>query len=165
MAQLQQSQEQQQQIIQQHEAEHVQQVVANNQVLRAVPVACHPYQEPATRHSLGPMDVECPHCHALHFNCEKLSRSTVAHVKFGMCCLQGQIQLPPISESPPVLHNLLTSSTPHDRKFRDGICQYNSAFAFTSVAVDVDQSVLNGRGPYSFRMHGEMYHKMGALVP
>ena len=33
------------------------------------------------------------------------------------------------------------------------------------MAVNVDQSVLNGRGPYSFRMHGEMYHKMGALVP
>ena len=32
------------------------------------------------------------------------------------------------------------------------------------MAVDVDQSVLNGHGPYSFRMHGEMSHKMGALV-
>ena len=75
------------------------------------------------------------------------------------------IQLSPISEPPPVLHKLLTSSTPHAQKFRDGICQYNSAFASTLVAVDVDQSVLNGCGCYSFRMHGKMYHKMGALVP
>ena len=68
---------QQQQIIQQQEAEHVQQVVANNQALRALPVACHPCHEPATRHSLGPMDLECPHCHALHFTCEKLTHSSV----------------------------------------------------------------------------------------
>ena len=26
-------------------------------------------------------------------------------------------------------------------------------------------SINHDRGPYSFRMHGEMYHKMGALVP
>ena len=98
---------QQQQIIQQQEVEHVQQVVANNQALRALPVACHPYQEPAARNSLGPMDVECPHCHALHFKCEKLTNSSVVNPKFGICCLQGQIQLPPISQPPPLLHKLL----------------------------------------------------------
>ena len=31
--------------------------------------------------------------------------------------------------------------------------------------MEVDSTVLNGRGPYSFRMHGEMYHKMGSLLP
>ena len=87
---------QQQQVIQQQEVEHAQQVVANNQALRALPVACCLYQEPATRHSLGPMDVQCPHCHALHFKCEKLTNSSVVNPKFGICCLQGQIQLPPI---------------------------------------------------------------------
>ena len=33
------------------------------------------------------------------------------------------------------------------------------------MAVNIDQSVLNGQGPYSLRIHGAMYHKMGALVP
>ena len=33
------------------------------------------YQEPATRHSLGPMNISCPQCHALHFAAEKLSTS------------------------------------------------------------------------------------------
>ena len=133
--------------------------------LGALPVAFCLYQEPDTRQSLGPMDVECPHCHALHFKCEKLTNSSVVNPKFGICCLQSQIQLPPISQPPPLLHQLLTSSTPHTQKLRDGICQYNSAFAFTSVAVNVNQSVLNGCGPYSFRMHGEMCHKVGALIP
>jgi hypothetical protein len=39
------------------------------------------------------------------------------------------------------------------------------AFAFTSLAVEIDDSVLDGRGPYSFRIHGDLYHKMGVLHP
>jgi len=62
---------------------------------RPLPPARAPYQEPLQRHSLGPMNVECQHCHALHFDCEKLSKSTRAVPKFGSCCLEGQIKLPP----------------------------------------------------------------------
>src|SRR6202050_1525748 len=156
---------QQQQIQLQQEAEHVQQVMNNNQALRNIPKGCRPYQEPAHRHSLGPINVEYPNCHALHCKSEKLVHSSNANPKFGVCCLQGQIQLPALSEPPQLLHQLLTSSSPRARKFRDGIRQYNAAFAFTSVAVDVDQTILNGRGPYSFRMHGALHHKMGALHP
>jgi hypothetical protein len=58
---------------------------------RPLPPACAPYQEPLHRHSLGPMNVQCCHCNALHFDCEKLSKSTRAEAKFGSCCLQGQI--------------------------------------------------------------------------
>src|SRR6202158_3044945 len=128
-----------------------------------MPKGCRPYQEPAHRHSLGPMTVECPKCHALHFMSEKLTHSSNANPRFGMCCLQGQISLPPLSEPPQQLHRLLTSSAPRARKFRENIRQYNIAFAFTSVGVEIDHTILDGRGPYSFRMHGGLYHKMGAL--
>jgi len=37
--------------------------------------------------NLGMLSVICPHCHALHFDCEKLTSSWVNHPKFGMCCL------------------------------------------------------------------------------
>ena len=111
------------------------------------------------------MDIVCPNCHALYFNCEKLTNSFNLHPKFGMCCLQGQIQLSIISQSPPLLHQLLKSSTPHTQKFRDDIYQYNSAFAFTSVAMDVVNTILSSHGPYSLRIHSEMYHKMGSLLP
>ena len=53
-----------------------------------------PYQEPAGRHSLGLMNVSCPHCQALHFAVEKLTTSTRNALKFGMCCLTNQICLP-----------------------------------------------------------------------
>ena len=97
---------------------------------------CRPYEDPAFRHSLGPMNVGCPNCHALHFPSEKLVNSSNIHPKFVICCLQGQIQLPSISHLPPLLHQLLISSTPHTWKFRDSIRQYNSAFTFTSVAME-----------------------------
>ena len=90
------------------------------------------------------MNVECPDCHALHFMLEKLTNSSKREPKFGVCCLQGQIRLPPFSEPPPLLHKPLTSSAPRAQKFREGIRQYNMAFAFTSVVVEVDDKILDG---------------------
>ena len=159
LAEAQQIQQQEQEA----EVDHIQEVIHAFQVLGTIPVGCRPYHDPDHRLSLGSMNVECPHCHTLHFMSEKLTASSRTSPKFGICCLQGQIQLPPFSESPQLLHSLLTSSTPQARKFRDNIRQYNSTFAFTSVAVDMDHSVLDGRGPYSFRIHGSLHHNMGAL--
>jgi len=120
---------QQQQMAQQAQLEQIQVAIHNHQALMDIPLGCRPYQEPAHRHSLGPMDVECPNCHAAHFMSERLTKSSNIHPKFSICCLRGQIQLPPLSEHPHLLHKLFTSSAPHAQKFRDGIHQYNSAFA------------------------------------
>jgi len=49
--------DQQQQILQQEEVEHIQRVMNDNQALRNIPKGCHPYHEPLHRHSLGPMDL------------------------------------------------------------------------------------------------------------
>ncbi len=158
---------QQQQMDQQAEAERAQEAINNNQALAALPKACRPYHDPTQRFSMGPMSVECPHCHALHFKSKRLTNSSNIRPRFGICCLQGQIQLPPFSEPPQLLRQLLTSSTPRARNFRERIRQYNCAFAFTSVAVKVDEAILNGAraGPYSFKIHGGLYHSMGTLHP
>ncbi|KZP06047.1 hypothetical protein FIBSPDRAFT_764983, partial [Athelia psychrophila] len=42
---------------------------------------------------------------------------------------------------------------------------YNSALAFTSLGVQVDQAVINASGLHSFRIHGELCHKTGSLLP
>src|ERR1700676_2328942 len=112
---------QQQDMDQQVQLEHIQQVMNHNQALRNIPKGCRPYREPPHRQSLGPMDFQCPDCHALHFKSEKLTKSSNENPKFGVCCLRGQIQLPSLSEPPHLLHQLLTSSAPHAQKFRDGI--------------------------------------------
>jgi len=157
--------DQQWQLKQEEDAEHVQQVINDNQALENIPKVCCPYQKPPHRHFLGPMNVRYPSCHAVYFKSERLTHSSNTNPRFGICCLQGQIQLPSISGPPQLLHCLLTSSTPCTRKFRESICQYSAAFAFTSAAVKMDDSILNGHGTYSIRIHGALHQKMGALCP
>ena len=78
-----------------------------------LPPAGRPYHEPVELHSLGPMNVQCPHCHALHFMTEKLTQSSCCNSCFGMCCLQGQVDLPHIQPWPPVLQNLYNDPQDH----------------------------------------------------
>jgi hypothetical protein len=130
-----------------------------------IPVARRLYEEPNARHNVGPMSVKCSKCNALHFVGERLSKSSRINPKFGTCCLQGQVLLDPFLDAPPTLKNLLAGVGPISRTFREKIRQYNAAFAFTSTSVKFNDAALNGSGPYSFRLHGDLYHQMGTLLP
>lgn len=132
---------------------------------RELPTARKAFVDPANRHSLGPMNIECQHCRALHFDGEKLSDSTRNNKKFGLCCLQGQIKLDLLPEPPQTLRDLLYGRSLLSPKFRNDIRSYNAAFAFTSVGVKVDESVTRGSGPYSFKIGGELHHLTGSLLP
>jgi len=85
------------------------------------------------------LTVICPHCHALHFDCEKLRSLLVNLPKFGICCLQGQIQLPSLQPFTRILHNYLTEDDYFLREFHNNI--HNTAFAMISVRVKIDNSV------------------------
>jgi len=61
------------------------------------------------------------------------------------------------------LEVLLTSKESSAIKSQDQIRMYNSVLAFTSLGAKVDESVTGGLGPYSFRIQGELYHKIGSL--
>ncbi|GJV81517.1 DNA helicase PIF1, ATP-dependent [Tanacetum coccineum] len=50
-------------------------------------------------------------------------------------------------------------------KFRDQIRIYNSMFCFTSFGAKIDHSINKGRAPYTFRINGQNYHRMGTLLP
>ena len=141
---------------------------ANNIPVQTIPKGRRPYHEPPEgpdRHYLGPMNVECNHCHALHFDSEKLSISTRANKKFGSCCLQGQIQLPAFRQPPRTLREMLCGISPLSESFKKNIRQYNAAFAFASLGVKVDHAVTNAPGPYCFRINGELHHLSGSLLP
>jgi hypothetical protein len=45
------------------------------------------------------------------------------------------------------------------------ISQYNFLFAFTSIGVDIERSVNDGRGPPLFKIHGQVYYHVGSLLP
>ncbi len=80
-----------------------------------------------------------------------------------MCCENGKVLLLNLLTTPQELEVLLTSKESSAVKFRDQIRMYNSVLAFTSLGAKVDESVTGGRGPYSFRIQGELYHKIGSL--
>jgi len=81
-----------------------------------------------------------------------------------MCCLQGQIQLPPLQPLTGIFHNYLTGDNYSSREFRNNIQQYNAAFAMTSVGVKIDNLVTRQSGPYYFKIQGELHHLTGALL-
>ena len=139
--------------------------VAIQQAARRLPPGRDIYQEPESRHSVGHMNYACSHCGALHFLGEKLANSSVFNPAFGGCCLEGQISLPMPSMPPQPLQDLMNGKDPRSHRFLEHIRQYNSAFAFTSTAVNMNQQVLNTSGPYAFIIHGELHHFMGSLLP
>jgi len=130
------------------------------------PPAEQPFLEADIQYSnLGILTVICSHCHALHFEYEKLTFSRVNYSKFGICCLQGQIQLPFLQLLTGILHNYLTGDNYSSREFCNNLQQYNAAFAMTSVEVKIDNLVTRQSGLYCFKIQGELHHLTGALLP
>lgn len=74
--------------------------------------------------------------------------------------------MPPYSPPPEPLHALLTgvdkSLSAH---FFENIRYYNSMFAITSMGVRVIESINDGRGPYVFKISGQLCHRIGSLLP
>jgi hypothetical protein len=96
---------------------------------------------------------------------ERSATSTNNNPQFFLCCENGKVLLPNLPATPQELEVLLTSKESNAVKFRNQIRMYNSVLAFTSFGAKVDESVIGGPGPYSFRIQGELYHKIGSLCP
>jgi hypothetical protein len=60
-------------------------------------------------------------CGAMHFMSEKLTKSSKRHLKFGVCCLQGQIQLPPLPPLPEGLQRLYIGDNHNAHHFQEHI--------------------------------------------
>ena len=45
----------------------------------------------------------------------------------------------------------------------DNVRAYNQMFAMTSFGATVDNSINTGRGPYVFRVSGQIYHRIGGF--
>ncbi|KAF6170858.1 hypothetical protein GIB67_015810 [Kingdonia uniflora] len=43
--------------------------------------------------------------------------------------------------------------------------EYNAFNAFMSLGDHMDDRVVHGRGPSSFEINGELYHRIGTLTP
>ncbi|KAI9263457.1 hypothetical protein BDA99DRAFT_559996 [Phascolomyces articulosus] len=99
-----------------------------------------------TRHSLGSIDNECNSCHAQLFIQERTSGSSIRNPFFNLCCQEGAVELPPLNPTPPAISRLLHGSDIVSNHFRQYIYAYNSALSFTSLGVNIDQTVANMHG-------------------
>ena len=104
------------------------------------------------RFDVGPMNNVCRHCGALLWKQENKA----------LCCANGQVMLPPIPEAPPLLEELLTGNSSRAKTFRQRIRSYNASLAFASIGVNED---ILPPGVYCFRIHGEIHHSVGPLLP
>jgi hypothetical protein len=115
-------------------------------------------------HTLGNMTHKCSECGAMMWLDERINKSARLP-KFSTCCANGKVILPFLQELPPPLNTLLTGTDPRSRTFRQNIRMYNSALSFTSIGAKIDQQITGTGGVYTFRIHGEMYHRIGSLLP
>jgi hypothetical protein len=111
----------------------------------------------------GRMNIECSSCNALHWMAEKLSHSSKTAPRFGKCCKEGAVKLPPVQGPPEELRELYTSQEPSAVDFRKNIRHYNSAMSFTSLSYQVDSRTTDGFVP--FQIQGQLCHLHGPLEP
>jgi len=104
--------------------------------------------------------VSCGHCRAAMWLDERVARGSVSQPRFMLCCQSGRVMLPVLPSPPPLRDTLL--NTPN---FLENIRLYNSMLSFTSMGGSIDYSVMDGHGPYSFRISGNNYHRIGSLLP
>jgi hypothetical protein len=98
------------------------------------------------RHSVGSMNVVCPHCAALFFKDERHH-----------CCSNGAVELPNWRQPPVELETLLRKDA-----FRSSIRAYNSAMSLAS-SVFTDATVRGG-GPATFKMAGRSWRLLPKSV-
>ncbi|GJZ46665.1 DNA helicase [Tanacetum coccineum] len=116
---------------------------------------------PSNYKSVGRCEHSCEYCGALFWYDERLkSIGTNRRPKYGRCCKGGQVVLRTYQIYPDYIKLLL-----NDRHFMENIRAYNQMFSMTSLGAHIDESVNNGRGPYVFKISGQLYHWLGSLCP
>ncbi|XP_048503029.2 uncharacterized protein LOC104884879 [Beta vulgaris subsp. vulgaris] len=84
--------------------------------------------------------------------------------KFGMCCMQGKVQLPLLKRPPQLLEDLLKKRHSRSAHFLDNIRGYNMMYSFTSMGGRVIAPTTHGRGPYTYKIGGQNHHLIGSLL-
>nr|GEV45595.1 DNA helicase [Tanacetum cinerariifolium] len=110
---------------------------------------------PAEYIHLGQCTCVCCHCEAMFWECKKVaSTSYTSQTGYNKCCYGGRIILRPPPEYPQYVKELYGNA-----HFMDNIR------AMTSVGANVDKSINKGKGPYVYRISGQIYHWIGSMCP
>lgn len=114
---------------------------------------------------IGDPTYTCEYCDAFMWFEERARKDRKTNPKFNKCCMQGKVQLPKLRDPPKVLQDLYTNQDSESKNFQENTRAYNMMFAFTSMGGKIDSSVNKGRGPFTFRLYGQNYHRIGSLLP
>jgi len=114
---------------------------------------------------LSPMNVACNFCAALHWIDKCVSTLKPCNPQFETCCKHGNVNLPLFQPLPEYLYNLLQSYSTSARQFRERLCAYNAALAFTSINCTVTNHGVTRGSPNCFQIYSELYHLQGLLEP
>ena len=111
---------------------------------------------------LGDCNERCPYCNAAFWYGERLKGHDygVRQPTYHLCCGGGRVYMEPEEEPPEYIKHLLQQNA-----FMENIRAYNQMFAMTSFGATVDEAINNGRGPYVFKISGQIYHKIGSFLP
>ncbi|GKC58357.1 DNA helicase, partial [Tanacetum coccineum] len=103
----------------------------------------------------------CEHCGA-RFSYEERIKDTRRRSRpiYHRCSMAGRVVLRTYQIYLEYIPMLLK-----DRHFIENIRAYNQMFSMTSLGARVDESVNIGRGPYVFKISGQLYHWLGSLCP
>lgn len=107
--------------------------------------------------TIGAMDKICNYCQALKFRNETP----------GMCCASGKVVLSPLPTPPEPLKSLLSGISNESKLFLRKTRKFNSCFQMTSFgASKVCDLSSDGRNfETTFKIQGQVYHKIGSLMP
>ncbi|GJW79426.1 hypothetical protein Tco_0143401, partial [Tanacetum coccineum] len=121
----------------------------------------HTAGPPSEYKYIGKCEHSCEHCGARFWYEERVKdnrrRSRPA---FHRCCMAGRVVIRSYQIYPEYIKLLL-----RDRHFMENIRAYNQMFSMTSLGARIDESVNIGRGPYVFKISGQLYHWLGSLCP
>ena len=77
----------------------------------------------------------------------------------------GRIQLPLLKNPLMILQQLLCDEeSSESRNYQQNIRAYNMMFTFSSLGAKIDKSVLKGKGPTIYKIHGQSCHLIGSLL-
>nr|GEZ41342.1 helitron helicase-like domain-containing protein [Tanacetum cinerariifolium] len=110
---------------------------------------------------LGDCDRRCRYCEDSFWYVERLKGHSYNQTpEYHLCCGGGRIQMQPPREPPECIKSLF-----ENKHFMENIRAYNQMFAMTSFGAKIDESISVGRGPYVFKISGQIYHWIGSLCP
>ena len=107
---------------------------------------------------IEPMIFICDYCEA------KLFKREIKSAR--ICCMNGTVELPNLQQVPDALKSLFINNSEASKEFQKNIRGYNCAFSCTSIGINLDHDLASSRkGIYTFRIQGQMYHRIKSLLP